>query len=455
MFASIQMTTVPTMVLICLMLIGVGANAAAFAQTLYRHRKQRDKDSDAQRSKINIFKVTLPLVGTVVFLAMLVATAVGYPPELPESIKAAINSVMTPASVLIFGTLSLLAAYIFRRYWVVPPIPILLLDLILVLFCLSLRDPYFAATVGREDNVAIVGLVFLFLIFGWVAIAQGVANDQRIARTADPGRGREGRPIEASIRNKAYAWPDLVYIELIASLAICAVLIVWSLLMPAPLLHPADPSITPNPAKAPWYFLGLQELLLFFDPWYAGVAIPCLIIFGLAAIPYLDNNKEGSGYYTIDRRRFAIIVFNLGLGLWLLLIIVGTIFRGPNWSFFGPYEHPDPHRTETVVGSSLSSYVWGQSTETATATAPTLASNKHPLVRELPGLALLAAYFIGVPILLGRTIMRARKQQMRAGRFYLMMFLLMSMATVPIKMFGYWIFHLRYIIYFPEIGLNL
>ena len=139
-------------------------------------------------------------------------------------------------------------------------------------------------------------------------------------------------------------WPDLVYIELICMVLITAGLIAWSLLLQAPLEQPANPVVTPNPAKAPWYFLGLQEMLVFFDASIAGVTLPVLIILGLCAIPYLDVNPRGNGYYTIAERKFAYVIFQFGfLQLWIFLILVGTFLRGPGWAFFGPFEAHDPH----------------------------------------------------------------------------------------------------------------
>ena len=94
-----------------------------------------------------------------------------------------------------------------------------------------------------------------------------------------------------------------------------------------------------NPAKAPWYFLGLQEMLVYFDPWIAGVIMPTLIIIGLLAIPYIDANPLGNGYYTYKQRRFAIWAFCSGfIGLWVVMIIIGTFIRGPGWMWFWPTE---------------------------------------------------------------------------------------------------------------------
>ena len=103
--------------------------------------------------------------------------------------------------------------------------------------------------------------------------------------------------------------------------------------------------LTPNPSKAPWYFVGLQELLTYSDAWNVGVVVPALAILGLMAIPYLDRNPTGSGYYSIRGRRFACFVFLFGfLQLWILPILIGTFLRGPNWSYFGLYEVRDPSK---------------------------------------------------------------------------------------------------------------
>ena len=91
-----------------------------------------------------------------------------------------------------------------------------------------------------------------------------------------------------------------------------------------------------NPSKAPWYFLGLQEMLVYFDPWIAGVVMPGLMIVGLMVFPYVDSNPLGNGYYSIKQRRFAIRMFMWGFFMWIALIIIGTFIRGPGWIWFWP-----------------------------------------------------------------------------------------------------------------------
>lgn len=135
-----------------------------------------------------------------------------------------------------------------------------------------------------------------------------------------------------------FVWPDLPFMELMCMVFVTIVLIIWSLWLDAPLGEIATPSRTENPAKAPWYFIGLQELLVYFDPWYAGVVLPSIILVGLMAIPYMDNNPKGVGEYTWSIRKFAIFHFMVGYVMWMGFIVVGQFMRGPSWLFFWPWE---------------------------------------------------------------------------------------------------------------------
>jgi hypothetical protein len=137
---------------------------------------------------------------------------------------------------------------------------------------------------------------------------------------------------------QVFAVPDLVMLEFVAILAALIVLTAWSLEVDAPLKAIADPNWTENPAKAPWYFVGLQEVLVYFDPWIAGVCAPALIILGLAFIPYLDPNPKGVGEYNFRDRRVVVTVFLIGYVLWFVLIAIGQWFRGPSWQFYWLWE---------------------------------------------------------------------------------------------------------------------
>jgi len=146
-------------------------------------------------------------------------------------------------------------------------------------------------------------------------------------------------PVDETAPDEIFTWPLLVRIEFLWTLAAMIIVTVWSIVIDAPLESPANPTVTPDPSKAPWYFLGLQELLVYFDPWIAGVMLPLLIIFGLAAIPYLDPNPKGNGYFTFIERPFAIVTFLFGfVVLWTIPLLIGTFCRGPGWNWYWPWE---------------------------------------------------------------------------------------------------------------------
>lgn len=380
-----------------------------------------------------------------------VSSFCGRPPRLPETVKSAIDAVWGPVTLSLASMAFLGMLYVGRSWVARPAVAMAGLNVVLALFGFSLPDAEFAAVALEPDNVAIVAMVFLLGFFLWLGTAQAVENDRRLARGLAPR--------EKDFSETTLVWPDLVYIELIAILLGTAVLVVWSLLLRAPLEPPANPVLTPNPAKAPWYFLGLQELLVYFDPWLAGVVVPTLIIVGLAAIPYLDPNPKGSGYYTIAQRKFAWAVFLFGfLQLWILLILIGTFFRGPNWSFFGPYEPRDPQKLVAAPNVKLSEYFWvyllrrdvplakpedGWWTRTGTI-----------LLRESVGLAALALYFGGLPVLLRHTLLSDFRRRMGRWRFYLMAVLFLMMMALPLKMLLHWTANLSYVVSLPEWQLN-
>jgi quinol-cytochrome oxidoreductase complex cytochrome b subunit len=171
---------------------------------------------------------------------------------------------------------------------------------------------------------------------------------------------------------KVDVWPHLVSREFLAALLATVILFVWSLVLNAPLEAEANLNVTPNPSKAPWYFLGLQELLVYFDPWIAGVALPTIIVIGLMAIPYMDVNPKGVGSWPKMRwkrvgplpvwypeeRPFAVSVFMFGTMLWFILITIGTYCRGPNWEWYWPWE-PWSYRRLTKLTLKNLPNLWG------------------------------------------------------------------------------------------------
>jgi uncharacterized membrane protein len=174
------------------------------------------------------------------------------------------------------------------------------------------------------------------------------------AGSEGPGAKLIKKVKELELPNRIHTWPYLVRIEFLCAVIVMTVVTIWSITIDAPLEEPANPNRTPNPSKAPWYFLGLQEMLVYFDPWMAGVVLPSLIIVGLMVVPYIDVNTKGNGYYTFKERKFAVTTFLFGfLVLWILLIILGTFFRGPGWYLFMPGQYWDQHKTVALTNVDL------------------------------------------------------------------------------------------------------
>jgi len=213
-------------------------------------------------------------------------------------IKGIINSATDPKIFLTLAVVGLFLAIWKREQVASNAFGYGSLGLLLVFFVFGTFDPNFRLIVTKPDNVPIVGLIFLLVFFLWYSLREAVLNDRRI----DAGQG----PIEKEESDKVWVWPDLVYTELI-SLILCGVLlIVWSILLKAPLEQPANPANTPNPSKAPWYFLGLQELLTMFHPMVAGVTIPGMGLVMLALAPYIDKNPSNKPE---DRNAIALPLF--------------------------------------------------------------------------------------------------------------------------------------------------
>jgi len=147
----------------------------------------------------------------------------------------------------------------------------------------------------------------------------------------------KAKPIQKPVAepvDKVNTWPHLMLPEFVALMAMTAFLIFLSAILQAPLLEEANPNVTPNPAKAPWYFLGLQELLSYWDPQIAGVMIPLVLGVGLfMAFPYIDRNPETHP----SKRKFAIMFYTFFLAGAGVLTIIGVLFRGPGWNWTYPW----------------------------------------------------------------------------------------------------------------------
>ena len=373
--------------------------------------------------------------------------------SVPKVLQDAINYVMNPTMYSVGSLVILLVLFWYRRFLVQPWAAWALLNLSLLAMGMSMTNSSFAAIVTKPDNVPIVGMVFLLGFFTWLGAWQAVQNDDR-ARQGLP-------PLEKLDEEKVLVWPDLVYTELICMVALTAFLIVWAIALKAPLEEPASAVKTPNPSKAPWYFLGLQEMLVYYDPWMAGVVLPSMVIFGLMAIPFIDFNKAGNGYYTIDQRKFAYLTFQFGfLVLWVTLIVMGTFLRGPNWNFFGPYEVWDAHKVEALNNVDLSEWFWiyalGLSRPKPPEGSTEWVKFGYALWREAPGFLLVIGYFTMLPPMLVVMSRFFQNLFIRMGfiRYMVMTNLLLTMLLLPIKMVGRWTVNLKYIISLPEYMLN-
>src|SRR5947207_2967675 len=139
--------------------------------------------------------------------------------------------------------------------------------------------------------------------------------------------------VKAQPTDKVHVWPHLLVGEFVASLAMTAFLLVFSTFVNAPLLATANYNFTPNPSKAPWYFLGLQELLTMFHPMVAGVTIPGIGIFGLILAPFTDRNPSQKP----EDRKFAIALFTVFMMFWAVLVLIGSFFRGEGFNFIYPW----------------------------------------------------------------------------------------------------------------------
>ncbi len=290
------------------------------------------------------------------------------------------------------------------------------------------------------DNIPIIGLMVLVPFYTWYGLRQAFANDRLIETLeADPQLAkthhRKVQPYKKGWSKDVHVWPYLLRIELLAAIIVTAILMVWSITLDAPLEEPANPTLTMNPAKAPWYFLGLQEMLVYFDPWIAGVVMPTLIIVGLIVIPYIDENPLGNGYYTYKQRKFAIWTFIFGfIVLWCVMIVIGTMIRGPGWMWFWPGQTWDHNKLVFEVNRDLHEIVG--------------ISGTWPIA--IFGFLVTAAFTAitayGVHKLLTLTeFSRNILNRMTAVQYLTMQILLITMLSLPAKIVARLLFRIKYV----------
>jgi hypothetical protein len=290
------------------------------------------------------------------------------------------------------------------------------------------------------DNIPIIILMVTIPFFSWYGLRQAFANDRLIEQLEkDPQMAkthhRKVQPFQKGWLKEVHVWPYLLRIELLATVIITAILMVWSITLDAPLEEPANPNLTMNPAKAPWYFLGLQEMLVYFDPWIAGVVMPTLIIIGLICIPYIDENPLGNGYYTYKQRRFAIWTFVFGfIILWCSMIVIGTLIRGPGWMWFWPGQTWDHNKLVFEVNRDLHEIFGITGTWTAAIFGGVVTI----------GFTALAAF--GVHKLMAATAFTKKiLDRMTLLQYVTMQLLMITMISLPAKIAARLLFRIKYV----------
>jgi hypothetical protein len=291
---------------------------------------------------------------------------------------------------------------------------------------------------SAPDNVPIVGLIPLLGFYIYLAWKQAHANDLLIEQLEGDAalaktHHRKTWPFKPGWQKEVHVWPFLLRIEFLAAIIVTIILMVWSITLNAPLEEPANPNLTMNPAKAPWYFLGLQEMLVYFDPWIAGVVMPTMIIIGLMVIPYVDTNPLGSGYYTWKQRKFSISTFLFGfIILWVSMIIIGTFIRGPGWQWFWPGQTWDHNRLIYEVNRDL----------------PDIFGITSNLAKALFGAIVVGGYYLLGGFLvysLFRRYMGKDFKRMSLLQFSITQFLLLSMVALPLMMGLRLLWHIKYV----------
>lgn len=269
-------------------------------------------------------------------------------------------------------------------------------------------------------------------------MAQAAISDtagQSDAKATD--RVAEAERLTKLVPDKVHTWPYLVRLEMLVGTLVMAFMTIWSIVVDAPLEEPANPTKTPNPSKAPWYFLGLQEILVYFDPWFAGVVLPGLIIVGLMVIPYVDINPKGNGYYCFRDRWFAISTFLFGfLVMWIVLIIMGTFIRGPGWYLFLPGQFWDVHKTVAITNQDFADKFFGVT---------------DPRLSMFIGMGAVGFFLVGIPAIYWKARIKKSEvlQKLGAVRYWITALLFMTMAGTVVKVILRLAFSVKYIFVGP------
>jgi hypothetical protein len=226
---------------------------------------------------------------------------------------------------------------------------------------------------------------------------------------------------------KVLCYPNMIFWELVVGMGTLVIIWIWSLWMNAPLEEAANPNLTPNPSRAPWYFLGLQELLVYFDPWIAGVLLPQFIVQGLILLPYVDTNPKQQGYYSYKGREVEFWVMTTGFFMWFILIMIGSTCRGPSWQWYWPWESWLNAKPAAPPTWNISGLLPGH-------------------MGELLGIGVIGGYFaigMGLPMKLWPKWV----EQKGFLKYQLIMSHLLVMAAVPIKIVLRLALHVKYVLH--------
>ncbi|MCP4661185.1 MAG: hypothetical protein GY856_37760 [bacterium] len=318
----------------------------------------------------------------------------------------------------------------------------------------SLSDEGFRRLVLDPERLPVLGLVLLSGFFLWLSRHRAQDRDARNERLLPDA-----------------AWPGFSSGELGVAMLVLLVVAACAFLARAPVAAVADPAFPPNPAKAPWFLVGLQEMRVYFDAWVPGVLLPGLILVFLVALPHLDRQPSDGDRTPFEEAHGGVspepvppggdkwgvapgLVFLFLFGWWLLWVlpmVIGAFLRGPHWNAFGPFEPWDAARPHLDTAVPLSELLWSRLLD--------LGPPESWLLRELPGIALVGLYFGFLPLLLPwwkvtRSIFARTRKRLGGWRFYVATVLVLAMMIVPLKMISWWLFDVEYLIHLPEWSFN-
>jgi len=256
-------------------------------------------------------------------------------------------------------------------------------------------------------------------------VGAGVAAGLRCPRR----RGGGEAAISGEDQEVVTTWPHLVRLELMASLAVLLLVSWWAILLEVPLGPRANPSVTPAIAKAPWFFVGVQEMLHYFDAWLAGAVLPATMVLGLCALPYLDAPGPADRAQGRGGRMASLVLLALAL-FWLLPTLFGLFFRGENGSL------------QPVWRAALS-----PTTSGAARVVPSLGQwlGLGPAGQHLVGGGLCLAPIVLLLILWLRLRRREWARRVGPGRFIVTGGLLAVLLGVAVKVMLVSVFGVRYL----------